>query len=74
MLPLSAACFDKDEAFGAFDIVIAQSAALAVPDGQFIRCPINKFKSREDFRKLALDYLIQWNDVVEGRQSKNDIV
>ena len=74
MLPLSAACFDKDEAFGAFDIVIVQTAALAVPDGQFICRPINKFKCREDFRKLVFDYLIQRNDIVEGWQSKNDIV
>lgn len=74
VFPLSAACFDKDEAFGAFNIVVVQGAALTVPDGQFICCSIHKFKCREDFRKMAFDYLIKWNDVLEGRQGKHDIV
>ncbi len=74
MFPISAACFDEDKTFGAFHILIVQGAALTVPDGQFVCRSIDEFKCREDFRKLAFDYLIQWTDVGKGRQSKNDII
>jgi hypothetical protein len=44
MLAFAAACFYENEAFGSFDVLIAQRATLSMLDGEIVTITIYIFK------------------------------
>ena len=65
---------NQHETLSSLYLIIMQPTTLPVFDGQIIRRPVNELKSRQYLRQLLLNDLIQRKDIVETRQSEDDIV
>jgi hypothetical protein len=74
MLTLATTCLYENKAFGPFNVLIAQGAALSVFDSKIISSAINILECGKDLGKLSLDDLVEWKDVLERRERQNYIV
>ncbi len=74
MFPIATACFDKDEAFCAFNVLRIERTALTMLHREVIHSPIDKLESREHFRQLPFYFLVQRLYVLELWESEHDVV
>jgi hypothetical protein len=65
---------NQHETLSSLYLIIMQPTTLPVFDGQIIRRPVNELESRQYLGQLLLNSLKQRKDIVEARQSKDDIV
>ncbi|KAG6892247.1 hypothetical protein C0992_001261 [Termitomyces sp. T32_za158] len=74
VLTTAAAGLDEYETLGAVDLVVTECPALAVLDCQVVRGAVNVLERRENLGELALDDLVEGEDVFERGQGEDDVV